>query len=89
MCIGKIWLLTTNGNERLLIMDEAFADCQNLESVKILGKDVFISSKVFANCPNLKLVTISKNTLYMSNTFENCNENLEIKMVDLEKGLRD
>lgn len=64
-------------------MDEAFADCQNLETVKILGKDVFLSNKVFANCPNLKSVTFSKSTLFMDNAFENCNENLEIKMVDL------
>ena len=71
------------GNERLTIGDEAFADCQNLETVKILGKDVFLSNKVFANFPNLKSVTFSKSTLFKDNAFENCNKDLEIKMVDL------
>ena len=71
------------GNERLIIMDEAFADCQNLESVKILGKNVRICRRVFGKCPELRTVILSNGTRFDDDAFEGCNKDLEIKMVDL------
>ena len=77
------------GNEDLLIDDNAFYDCAKLEKVKILGKNVRICHRVFGECPELRTVILSNGTRFDDDAFEGCNKDLEIKMVDLEKGLKD
>lgn len=59
-----------------MLFENAFADCTNINSIKVPGTDIYIGPNVFQNCENLTSVEFGDSTYHKTlpvNLFEGCN----------------